>query len=141
MRVAQPREFHIIDIDLSQLESRKALAADPVVTLHEQDSATCLATFPDHYFDWIYIDADHSYPAVRRDADIGLRKIKEDGYLVFNDYIFWSHEQMMPYGVVAAVNELCIEQNLVWVYFALHQSMYCDVALRRRPHAKASLGQ
>lgn len=131
-RIARPREFHIVDIDLSQLQSASALAADPAVVLHEQNSAACLGEFPDRYFDWIYIDADHSYPAVRRDADIALRKIKEDGYLVFNDYIFWSHEQMLPYGVVTAVNEICIEHDLSFVYFALHRSMYCDVALRRR---------
>lgn len=132
LRIAQPREFHVIDIDLSQVESASTLSANPTVILHEQDSADCLAGFPDRYFDWIYIDADHAYPAVRRDADIALRKLKDDGFLVFNDYIFWSHEQMLPYGVVTAVNELCIEHDLAFVYFALHRSMYCDVALRRR---------
>lgn len=132
LRITRPHEFHVVDIDLSRLDSRAALAAEPAVVLHEQDSADCLAEFPDRYFDWIYIDADHSYPAVRRDADVALRKLKDDGYLVFNDYIFWSHEQMLPYGVVTAVNEICIEHDLAFVYFALHRSMYCDVALRRR---------
>ncbi len=132
LRIARPREFHIVDIDLSRLRAAPALAADPAVVLHEQDSADCLARFADGYFDWIYIDADHTYPAVRRDADIALRKIKPDGYLVFNDYIFWSHEEMLPYGVVTAVNELCLEHDLVFAYFALHRALYCDVALRRR---------
>lgn len=132
LQIARPREFHIVDVDLSRLRSAQAFASNPVVTLHEQDSADCLAEFPDRHFDWIYIDADHSYPAVRRDAEVALRKVKDDGYLVFNDYIFWSHEQMMPYGVVTAVNELCNEHDLAFVYFALHRSMYCDVALRRR---------
>ncbi len=63
---------------------------------------------------------------------MALRKIKPDGMVVFNDYIFWSHEEMAPYGVVAVVNEICIEQKLAWAYFALSDSMYCDVALYRR---------
>lgn len=73
---------------------------------------------------------------------MALRKIKLDGIVVFNDYILWSHEEMVPYGVVAAVNEICIEHNLAWVYFALNDSMYCDVALRRHSaYTSASLGQ
>ncbi len=142
LRTARPREFHIVDIDLSRLELHEALAADPAVTLHEMDSSSCLERFPDRYFDWIYIDADHGYQAVRRDGETALRKIKADGLLIFNDYIFWSHEEMIPYGVVSVVNELCIEHDLAWVYFALHGSMYCDVALRRRSaYTSASLGQ
>ena len=132
LRATQPCEFHVVDLDLSQLECRDFLLADPEVTLHEIDSAACLEQFPDHYFDWIYIDADHRYQAVRRDADVALRKIKPDGMLVFNDYIFWSHEEMVPYGVVAVMNEICIQYGLVWAYFALSDSLYCDVALRRR---------
>lgn len=132
VRTTQPCEFHVVDLDLSQLECRDFLLADPAVSLHEMDSAACLKQFPDHYFDWIYIDADHRYQAVRRDADVALHKIKPDGMLVFNDYIFWSHEEMVPYGVVAVVNEICIQHGLVWAYFALSDSMYCDVALRRR---------
>lgn len=96
LRIARPRELHVVDIDLSRLRAAPELAADPAVVLHAQDSAACLAQFPDRHFDWIYIDADHSYPAVRRDADIALRKIKDDGFLVFNDYIFWSHEECCP---------------------------------------------
>lgn len=38
----------------------------------------------------------------------------------------------MPYGIVAVVNEICIEHNLAWAYFTLSDSMYCDVALHRR---------
>ena len=142
LRTTHPCELHIVDLDLSKLECRECLVADSAVTLHEMDSAACLKQFPDNYFDWIYIDADHSYQAVRRDADVALRKIKKDGMVVFNDYILWSHEEMVPYGVVAAVNEICIEHNLAWVYFALNDSMYCDVALRRHSaYTSASLGQ
>jgi len=90
-----------------------------------------LGSFPDEYFDWIYIDAQHTYDGVKRDIAAARRKIKADGLLVFNDYTMWSYVEMQPYGVVAAVNELCIEEGWEIVYLALPSHMYCDVAVRR----------
>jgi hypothetical protein len=50
---------------------------------------------------------------------------------VFNDYAVWSYLELQPYGVVAAVNELCLNDGWKIVYLALPNHMYCDVALRR----------
>ncbi len=70
LSITSPQKFHIIDLSLSwfkqelknnpdkQLLSEKI--ADNTVKLHEGDSSTILAGFPDNYFDWIYIDGDHS---------------------------------------------------------------------------------
>ena len=40
--------------------------------------------------------------------------------------------ELMEYGVVQAVNELCLAENWELAFFALSPEMYCDVALRRR---------
>jgi len=40
--------------------------------------------FPDGYFDWIYIDADHSYSAMSNDAAVCASKLRPGGFLVFN---------------------------------------------------------
>ena len=61
-----------------------------MIEIHESDSVTALHAFPDKYFDWIFIDGDHSYGGVRRDTDIAKVKIKPGGLLVFDDYIFKS---------------------------------------------------
>ena len=34
--------------------------------------------FPDSYFDWIYLDADHSYRAVTSDLEAWIRKIRPE---------------------------------------------------------------
>lgn len=39
----------------------------------------------------IYIDADHSYEGVKKDISVACRKVKHDGILIFNDYIYWSY--------------------------------------------------
>jgi predicted O-methyltransferase YrrM len=133
-QVSRPTELHIIDITLAKFR-REALAsaiAQGAVRLHESDSVEALRRFPDGYFDWIDIDADHSYDGVTRDIDAAKRKVKRDGLLVFNDYIFWSHREFMACGVVRAVNEFCLAEEWELLYLALHPEMYADVVLRKR---------
>lgn len=134
LRIVEPRELHLIDHEIHPRV--REMAEDPSlrdrVHVHHRDSAEALETFPDAYFDWIYIDAQHAYAGVKRDVGVARRKVKIDGLLVFNDYVIWSYVEMQPYGVVAAVNELCIEDDWELVYLALPSHMYCDVAVRRR---------
>jgi predicted O-methyltransferase YrrM len=133
LRIAKPRELHLIDHEIHALV--REMAEEPAlrdqVRVHHRDSVEALESFPDEYFDWIYIDAQHTYDGVKRDIEAARRKIKADGLLVFNDYAVWSYVEMQPYGVVAAVNELCIDDDWEIVYLALPAHMYCDVAVRR----------
>ena len=99
--------------------------------MHEADSSSVVSSFEDDYFDFIYIDADHSYQGVKRDIQSATSKVKEDGFLIFNDYTYWSPVECSRYGVIQAVNELCLAEDWEVVYFALAPHMYCDVALRR----------
>jgi predicted O-methyltransferase YrrM len=145
LRIVEPQELHVIDLEIRP-EVRE-MAEEPAfrkrVRVHEGDSVQVLESFPDEYFDWIYIDAQHAYEGVMRDIGAARRKVKAGGLLVFNDYAIWSYVEMEPYGVVAAVNELCLEDGWKVVYLALPSHMYCDVAVRRidspRRGAHASL--
>jgi SAM-dependent methyltransferase len=128
---AEPRELHLIDRSFSIL--RRDSLPDDIVRLHQGDSASTLGTFPDEHFDWIYIDADHSYDGVKRDIDEAKRKVKRDGLLVFDDYIFFSTTELVPYGVIHAVHELCIDDGWAFRYFTLAPRMFCQVALVRLP--------
>jgi hypothetical protein len=133
LAAAVPSELHLID-HIIQPEVRQ-LARDSryasVVRIHEGDSAATIESFDDNYFDWIYIDAQHEYEGVTRDIAAASSKVKPDGFLVFNDYTVWSHVEMQPYGVVAAVNELCLKHNWEFIHFAVPPHMYCDVSVRR----------
>ena len=42
--------------------------------------------FRDHYFDFIYIDGDHSYEAVKRDIELYYPKVKIGGVLGGHDF-------------------------------------------------------
>jgi hypothetical protein len=105
--------------------------AHETLVVAEGPSHECLAALPDDLFDILYIDADHEYEGVRRDAMIGTSKVKQDGLLVFNDYTLFDHFGA-PYGVVQAVNELVVASDWKVVGFSLQRYMYCDIALCRQ---------
>jgi hypothetical protein len=69
---------------------------------------------------------------VIRDIAAAKAKVAPSGFLLFNDYTFWSPTECMPYGVVRAVNELCLNDDWEFAYLALGNFGYMDVALRRR---------
>jgi predicted O-methyltransferase YrrM len=125
----QPTELHLIDLE-QRWTDRFADRSDQV-QIHLGDSSETLATFPDGYFDWIYIDADHSYEMVKKDTEVAKRKIKTDGLLVFNDYTIYDAFLAKPYGVPKTVHELCREENWEMTHLALQSTGFFDVVLRR----------
>lgn len=90
-----------------------------------------LATYQDKYFDFIYIDADHSYESVKKDLEAANLKLNDGGTIMLNDYIMFDHYDWMPYGVVQAANDFIVNHNWKVCGFSLHREMYCDIAIRR----------
>ena len=70
-------------------------------------SYNALSRFKDNYFDFIYIDGDHSYKGVKRDLELAFLKVKPNGYIVGHDY----NIIRFP-GLVKAVDEFCQLYNL-----------------------------
>jgi hypothetical protein len=128
LATSEPAELHLIDLDFSLLHPE--LRKDPRVVLHEGSSDRVLAGFPDAFFDWIYIDADHSYAAVLQDATVASAKVKPGGYLVFNDF---AHIDLRlgTYGVHRAVTQFAIARGWSLAWFAYSPHALYDVALRR----------
>lgn len=123
-----PEKMYIVDIDFSRFD--KALYDHPAVSTFEMDSAKAIVQFDDQSIDYAYIDADHSYKFVKSEITKILPKMKPGGYLMFNDYTRFSVNQVLPYGVVAAVNELLVEKNWQMVGIALSGTTNYDVAVR-----------
>lgn len=90
-----------------------------------------LEIFPNNYFDWLYIDADHKYESIKKDLAIALYKVKDNGLIILNDYIMYDSIIKVEYGIIPAVNEFCIKNNWEIIYLALHPQMFNDVVLRR----------
>jgi hypothetical protein len=133
--VCQPSQLHLLDMDFNLVRKRGYVTESSVVKFHQGISWEVLKSFPDAYFDFIYVDAGHDLHAVARDVDAAQSKLKPDGTLVFNDYIIFSQADMRPFGIVQVVNSLCTDEDWEMVGFALQSKLYCDVALRRRTTA------
>lgn len=69
------------------------------ITILRSPSLEACKKFPNEHFDFVYIDAVHSYEAVKQDIAAWLPKIKSGGVLAGHDY-----DVVFP-GVIQAVDE------------------------------------
>ena len=78
-----------------------AIAAG-VVEVHRETSEAAALLFPDGYFDFVYVDGDHTYEFVRRDLAVYRPKLKTDAVLAGDDYAL---RGWWEWGVKRAVDE------------------------------------
>ncbi len=128
LATCSPAVLHLIDLDLSLLDP--AVMQDTRVQVHQGLSRDVLAGFPDAYFDWVYIDADHSYAGASCDADVAAAKVRPGGFLVFNDFAHMD-PFLGSYGVHRAVVDFAIARGWPFAWFAYDPMALYDVALRR----------
>ena len=121
-----PSELHVYDIDFSRFD--KSILDIRGVQMHRGDSVSELERLPDNILDFAYVDANHSYKSVRSEIAILKRKVKNGGYIMFNDYTRWSISEVLSYGVLSAVNEFLTTNNLPLIGIALTGTGHFDVA-------------
>ena len=117
---AEPEKLHLIDpwgrdeepnpqygADLMHdaYEKVQGIFRDDVaagrVVLHRDFSTRVAPAFPDHHFDWVYIDGQHDYDNVRADLLAFKDKVKPDGFILGHDFSTYKRR----FGVVPAVRE------------------------------------
>lgn len=90
-----------------------------------------LAQLPDHSIDYVYVDADHSYPSVAKETSVLKHKMKPGGIIQFNDYTFMDQNALVPFGVPRAVHEFMVAEHYEMLYFCLHPQGFYDVVVRK----------
>jgi SAM-dependent methyltransferase len=75
------------------------------VTLHRDYSTRAAATFADHSFDLIYVDAMHDYENVLADLLAYKDKLKPDGFLLGHDFSNTHMSRAKKFGIIRAVRE------------------------------------
>lgn len=133
LSLASPRELHLIDpwlfnpafpkrwyggaqaanqSDMDAIHNGvvQRFASAPQVAVHRQSSLDAAASFADASFDWVYIDGDHSYEAVKADLAAWFGKVKLGGALTGDD-CDWRDESGLL-SVQHAVDEFVSENRL-----------------------------
>ena len=131
-RTCEPSELHIIDIDLSRFDH--AFFEPHLgkrVFLHQGRSVELAATFSDGFFDFVYVDGDHSHHAAKADIERYLPKLAADGLMGVNDYTHWCTALGMPFGVARALHECIEELSLEVVAMGLERYGNHDLFVRR----------
>lgn len=73
------------------------------VVVHRGLSEDVHAEFPDSFFDWIYIDGNHTFEGVLSDLELYAPKVKPDGFILGHDFTNYPGYVACGYGVVPAV--------------------------------------
>jgi hypothetical protein len=108
------------------------------VIIHQGFSLDVLALFPDHYFDWVYLDGDHCFETVRAELTLCDRKVKPDGLILGHDFIkpeLYPPSHHARLGVVPAVRDFCSNSDWELVFQTPDQprgSKQCPTFVLRR---------
>lgn len=116
-----PRELHLVDRWTGGISPKVLTRMDhPCVRKHHGEFADIMPTFPDDYFDYVYVDGDHHYENVVKDLLLALPRIKNGGILAGHDIFLsdkYAHRSDRS-GVLRAVFEFVMETGMPLVAIA-----------------------
>ncbi len=136
-----PEKLHLIDMwgskrynqDIRKsVESRFANElASGKVEINLGLSTGVVNDFKEAYFDWIYIDTDHSYQTTKAELEMYASKMKPGGIMAGHDYTVCNWNGLVRYGVIEAVHEFCKNQNWEIIYLSMEMTVKPSFAIRK----------
>lgn len=141
LSITKPKILHLIDTwgskrfgddKFNKVQNRFAAEVDQgQVVMQRGISWEELQKLPDSYFDWIYLDTSHTYEDTAKELEVSRRKVKPDGVISGHDYTIGNIKRALPYGVIQAVNEFCINHDWEMIYLSNESSRCLTYALRK----------
>lgn len=137
---AKPRKLHLIDMwagdrygpgGQNVADKFRAAIEDGTITINQGRSVEVLRDMPDQYFDWVYIDTDHSYHLTARELKFCLTKVKPDGRILGHDFTSGNVITPVPYGVIEACHEFCKNFDWRYEYLTLEPHGHFSFCLKR----------
>lgn len=101
-----------------------------LVSLHQGFSTDVLLTFDDGFFDWVYIDTKHSFEVTREELAIARQKVRTGGRISGHDFCMGNVVAPIPYGVIQACNQFCVECDWGYEYLTLESNGYFSFCLK-----------
>lgn len=140
VKTCLPQKIHIIDFwgskrynqeKRNKVETRfKKQIEDKSVEINLGLSTSVVTQFQDYYFDWIYIDTDHSYTTTINELELYSKKVKPGGIIAGHDYIVGNWNSLARYGVIEAVHEFCVKNDWEILYLTTELSTFPSFAIR-----------
>jgi len=141
LSVTQPGVLHLIDVWHTErfhegkfdrvmhefAEERRT----GVVRIHRKLSLDAAQDFPDNYFDWVYIDTDHSYETTRQELEYYAPKMKANGIIAGHDYVKGNWLSGHRYGVIEAVQEFCVTSGWGLIFLTAETRENPSFAIRK----------
>jgi len=97
---------------------KKKFANNEKVKIIKSRSLEASKRFSDSFFDWIYIDGDHSYEGVKSDLESYFDKVKSGGFITGDDY-----KEKERLGIIKAVDEFLENYPVKPILFKNYQFM------------------
>ncbi|MCB2093994.1 MAG: class I SAM-dependent methyltransferase [Rhodobacteraceae bacterium] len=123
-----PERLHLIDTwSVDRYAPHEATVRDRFapdidkgrVIIDKGISTDVLAEFPDDYFDWVYIDTNHTYKTTAAELKLSATALKSGGLILGHDFCNGNIVTPVVYGVIQAVNEFCVASNWRYHYMTL----------------------
>lgn len=141
LSICNPKKLHLIDSWGSKRYNEdkyfsvkdlfKEEIDDKIVEINLGLSTEVVDSFENEYFDWVYIDTDHSYKMTFKELELYKTKIKDNGIIAGHDYIIGNWDGMVRYGVVEAVYEFCVKNNFEILYLSMEINDHPSFAIRK----------
>ncbi len=139
LKFAEPSKLYLIDawdsaryqgLQQTVINNLQAEIDSGVVEIRRGYSTEILETFDNHFFDWVFIDTNHTYETTRAELELCLRKVKKGGLICGHDYIAGDWKMRNRYGVVEAVNEFCVRYGWEQIYITHETHRHVSFVIR-----------
>lgn len=124
------QELHLVDLwgsvrysEAKMKDVQAKLAAQTEtgqVHVHRAKSVDAASQFEDGFFDFVYIDTDHSYTTTAQELSVWAPKVKPGGYLLGHDFVDGNLALGVKYGVIEAVAEFVNREDWVLAYVTMN---------------------
>lgn len=141
VELSSPSRFHLIDAwSTGRYHDGLQILVEGIfqheikegsVVINRGYSTDVCAIFPDSYFDWIYIDTDHSYNLTKKELELYEPKMKKGGIIAGHDFVMGNWIGGIKYGVMEAVYEFCVTHQWELVYLTIESHTSPSFAIRR----------
>jgi hypothetical protein len=142
LKLTHPRKIHLIDLwgdsqryhdglKLAVQQKFEAQINEGLIKVDVGYSIDVLSNFPDKYFDWVYLDTDHTYQTTSKELTLLEKKVVEGGIIAGHDFTLGNWVGDFRYGVIEAVHEFCVRENWEIIFLTMEVHQFRSFAIRK----------